>query len=244
MDRALDVELKVLMIIRDSPVPMGAGAIRRELERRGMFLSEATVGRLLTDLEVRGMLRKDRNKGRHMTELGLNRLALLERNSLSSAMAMGLVDSILSREGERILELLEARRAVEQEVARLAALRGTPDQISALWSSVECMEEAVRMGNPVWEEDSRFHRMLAMASGNRLLVSVVELLRQNPFEARELEMVRRKAGRLSNSDHRSIMEAVSNHDPDEAEMAMRRHIDNLVADCRALIGTKTAESGS
>lgn len=237
LDRYDDVELKVLMIIRDSPFPVGAGTLKRQLERRGIFLSEATVGRVLTDLEIRGMLRKDRNKGRHITELGLSRLALLERSSVSSAMAMDLVDSILSREGERMLELLEARRAVEQEVARLAAIRATSDQIRALWSSVECMEEAVRCGSPVWEEDSRFHRMLSMASGNRLLVSVVELLRQNSFEARELEMVRRKVGRLANSDHRCIVEAISKRDPEEAEMCMRRHIDNLMEDCRAIIGS-------
>jgi len=234
LDRGAELELNVLMIIRDSMVPMGAGAIRRELERRGIFVSEATVGRLLVDLEILGMLRKDRNKGRKITDLGLKRLELLERDSVSRSMASNLVDSILSDERDRIMDLLEARRAVEQEVARLSAQRATEDQIRALWASAECMEEAVRRGNPVWEEDGRFHRMLAMASGNRLLVAVVELLRQNPFDARGLEMVRRLSGRLANSDHRSIMEAVERRDPHGAEMAMRRHIDNLVEDCRRL----------
>lgn len=226
------VVLEVLQLIQGAPEPLGAGALRWGLQQRGFSLSEATVGRLLGDLEAQGYLEKDRNKGRRLTPEGRKHLALLEQASARDSAARDFVDSVLSQDRDRILELLEARRAVEQETARLAAQHATEEDVEDLRRSVQVLETQALEGRGVSEEDTRFHRILARAGGNRLLAAAVDLLRQNPFYARELEIIRREVGRGQNPDHRRILEAVEQHDPELAELAMRRHLDNLMEDCR------------
>ena len=227
-----EVVKDLLLLIQEAAEPLGAGALRWGLQERGHGLSEATVGRLLGDLEAQGFLEKDRNKGRRLTPEGRKHLALLEQASVRDSAARDFVDSVLSQDRDRILELLEARRAVEQETARLAAQHATEEDVEDLRRSVQVLETQALEGRGVSEEDTRFHRVLARAGGNRLLGAAVDLLRQNPFYARELEIIRREVGRGQNPDHRRILEAVEQHDSELAELAMRRHLDNLMEDCR------------
>ena len=134
------VVLEVLQLIQEAPEPLGAGALRWGLQQRGFSLSEATVGRLLGDLEAQGYLEKDRNKGRRLTPEGRKHLALLEQASARDSAARDFVDSVLSQDRDRILELLEARRAVEQETARLAAQHATEEDVEDLRRSVQVLE--------------------------------------------------------------------------------------------------------
>jgi GntR family transcriptional repressor for pyruvate dehydrogenase complex len=121
-------------------------------------------------------------------------------------------------------EMYEARRALEVGVAGLAAERATDDQIAtiaeevtSLFASLDDPEEFVR-------HDVRFHRAVAVASGNPILASLVEMVatifyahrRKLAEESRDLK----EAAQM----HRAIYHAIRARDPKRARAAMNEHL--------------------
>jgi GntR family transcriptional repressor for pyruvate dehydrogenase complex len=129
--------------------------------------------------------------------------------------------------------LLELRRILEVEIARLAARRAEPQQLEAMWETVELM----RHGKPEdgMEHDLRFHRLLAEATGNKLLPLVMEpvepLLRAN----REAT-IHDNPGVLKRSieAHEKILAYVEAGDEEGARTAMRGHMDQVEGEVRKM----------
>jgi len=223
--------LCVLSFLEERPEPAGAGAVRRRLLECGHTQAEATVGRLLRDLDDRGWTERRGNQGRVLTPEGREHRAELEQEQRRSESAREFLDTLVIEDKSQILDLLVARRAVEREVARLAAIHADAQDVADLRRSVQQQEGFAQSGRSVADEDTAFHSILARAAKNRVLMAAMDLFRANAQYALELEQIRRRMGRLTNTDHRKILEAVEQRDPDMAELAMRRHIDNVLADC-------------
>jgi len=68
-------EIEILRILSESPEPIGSTFIRRELEKRGFFLSERTVRYHLKMLELRGLVSGHERSGRTITDKGLEELS-------------------------------------------------------------------------------------------------------------------------------------------------------------------------
>lgn len=68
-------EIEILRILSESNEPLGSTIIRRELERRGFFLSERTVRYHLQMLELRGLVSGHERGGRTITSKGLEELS-------------------------------------------------------------------------------------------------------------------------------------------------------------------------
>lgn len=124
-------------------------------------------------------------------------------------------------------ELLEARRLIEPQVAHLAALRAEAADLEVMH---HYETNAARAGD--WAEwdrwDELFHRALAEASGNGLLISTVDQILRAKKRTR-WTITRAKVfdpdlrDRYS-SEHLAVTAAVAAHDPGAAEQAMLRHI--------------------
>ncbi|MEM2789903.1 MAG: NrpR regulatory domain-containing protein [Candidatus Bathyarchaeia archaeon] len=67
-------EIEILRILSESNEPLGSTLIRRELEKRGFFLSERTVRYHLHMLELRGLVSGHERSGRTITSKGLEEL--------------------------------------------------------------------------------------------------------------------------------------------------------------------------
>ena len=67
-------EIEILRILSESTRPVGSTVIRRELERRGFFLSERTVRYHLQMLELKGLV-SGHERGRTITSKGLEELS-------------------------------------------------------------------------------------------------------------------------------------------------------------------------
>jgi len=76
-------------------------------------------------------------------------------------------------EEESPFELLEARKAVETEIAGLAAEKATKEDISAIQESLDKMKSAITNIPQVMEFDREFHINIAKAAHNSLLFSVM-----------------------------------------------------------------------
>ncbi|MCS7098333.1 MAG: NrpR regulatory domain-containing protein [Candidatus Methanomethyliaceae archaeon] len=68
-------EIEILRILSEASEPMGSTLIKRELERRGFFLSERTVRYHLQMLELKELVSEHEKGGRVITQKGLEELA-------------------------------------------------------------------------------------------------------------------------------------------------------------------------
>jgi GntR family transcriptional repressor for pyruvate dehydrogenase complex len=123
-------------------------------------------------------------------------------------------------------QMYEARRVLEVGAAGLAAERATPDQIASLADEVASLFE--RMGDPLrfLNHDITFHRIVAEASGNPIIGTLVETVSALYYDRR-----RRTAEQASDRDlidaaeaHRRIYQAIRAHDAEAARRAMHEHL--------------------
>lgn len=130
-----------------------------------------------------------------------------------------------------IEQLFEYRIALEGEIARLAALRRTPEALDRIEAELHEPEEVLRLGAPELARDAnfRFHRAVARATGNAFHVATIEqlpnLVGLGPVEVRNFGE-RDPATRIAmlNAEHRSILEAIRARDAARAQAEMVAHI--------------------
>jgi len=125
------------------------------------------------------------------------------------------------------VDTLEARMAIEPTLARLAALRGTQSDFDKLFESAEASRLAK---DPISYEnaDAAFHRRIAAASRNPVLVTIFEALLLVASD-RSWRHGRETAHCINNQAryavaHRKIAAAISERNPKAAEEAMRAHL--------------------
>jgi len=125
------------------------------------------------------------------------------------------------------VDTLEARLAIEPQQARLAALRATPGDIDKLFEAAEASRNAK---DPVSYEkaDAAFHRRVAAAARNPLLIAVFDAVLEIASEGswrhgRETaHCINRQAEYAA--AHRRIAVAIAGRNPTLAEEAMRGHL--------------------
>jgi DNA-binding FadR family transcriptional regulator len=176
----------------------------------------------LTRNRVRGSLRKLASEGlvwRHVgqgTYFGPRLSPFLTRKN---------VDTLAATTYPR--EVMEARLSFEPEMARLAALNSTGQHVSEIELCLERMRGTTDWN--VWAAcDAQFHRLVAAASGNALLLAM--------FDTMQAGRSKQIWGRLGNSpfrelrykhvlaEHGAVLAAIRERDPDGAAEAMRRHL--------------------
>jgi len=82
-------------------------------------------------------------------------------------------------------------------------------------------------GEAAVAEDSEFHYAIALASGNSVVLKVLDILMDLLRDTRERSL--QVEGRLQRSlaGHRRILAALKRHDAEAAKAAMRRHIEDV-----------------
>jgi len=125
-----------------------------------------------------------------------------------------------------VLETFHLRSILEAEAAGLAAERMTEEGIAALLKNSDeefaLAERAHEDGfyERAYELNKEFHRLIARASGNRRLADLIERLMEDmrrmlAFDPRFVEP----------RQHMEIIEALKHRDRAEAELAMKRHME-------------------
>lgn len=133
---------------------------------------------------------------------------------------------------ELVLQLVEARLAIEPGIAALSAEHRTDDAVTRLELALDTALRDLADTRP----HLNFHRELASASGNQVLFEVVDsLLAVRGREQRRVRVLIRDR-RRDYDQHRAIFEAVRDGDPAAAERLTRAHLQHLRDDIAERVG--------
>jgi len=225
-----DRELELLSIVRDSDEPIGSWALMEVFEERGISLSPATFGRMLTELEKEGYLERKSYKGRVITKKGIAAIAQAESLRRMESYRKRLEDLLSSRVLRHFLMVLAARKAVEREIACLAAQNITKKELARLEALERIREYNDRHLINAPEHDIEIHRIIAHASRNSALVIFSEILMTMRQQSAVFDSMRMHMQRPYFISHRKTIEALKAHNPKAAEKSMVEHIETLIRD--------------
>jgi len=182
-------------------------------------LSRTSVREALRILEVRGLLtiRAGRGGGAVVRHPGASELAASAR-----IVVRGSAVSLRS--------MLQTRIAVEPSCVALAVSRGDADALDALDACNHALAGAREVSHFL-RANAEWHVAMVRATGNELLVGLVEALAEATYDARgAVGRVDLGVRCATSHAHRAITAAVRDGDADLARRRMVRHLEAYLAD--------------
>jgi GntR family transcriptional repressor for pyruvate dehydrogenase complex len=193
-------------------------------------VSRLSVREATRTLEARGLL--EISKGRRPRVAAPN-----------SSLVGDFFQIAVRRDPRALLDLIEVRRALEVHIAALAARRATNGEIADMEMAIDAMRASDHDFDAFHTADVRFHENLAAASGNRMLVFLIEAFAEPLRESRERSFAghRARGGHVDDviEQHEAILDAVKARNPKAAAQAMRDHLQQTEQDLRTLLQQTT-----
>lgn len=220
----------IAQIINRVGAPVGAWSLKDELEKVGIYCGTATVGRYLKELDHKGITVQKSNQGCILTCYGRQWLG-----KLSDDVARALVHSESSQamrvdHYSQLVDLIQARKALEVAAAQLAAQKATQDDLLLLRHSVMAHYRYVAENKDPTDPALEFHSVVAQISHNRFMKTMLDML---IFEERNIEgqietLITRERGDIYVVEHEDISNAITAGDGAQAASLMGAHIDKLL----------------
>jgi GntR family transcriptional repressor for pyruvate dehydrogenase complex len=133
----------------------------------------------------------------------------------------------LTRRRAMVGELLDFRKMLEPPLAARAAMHASVEEISELEEILHRQQEKLKQGQAAVAEDAEFHYNIALASGNSVVLKVLDILMDLLRDTRERSLQVDGRPQKSVAGHRRILAAIKRHDAEAAKAAMRRHIEDV-----------------
>jgi len=216
----------------------------------------------LTDLIARNVLKPgDRLPPERelCKQFGVGRSSL--REALRSLSVMGILDGRIGEgtfvcdnsqyleralqwgfrlDGKKLQDLSETRLMLESQNVLLAAERATETDLEAIVEALAGMEGALQDWERFLENDLRFHLLIAKATHNSILYSLLETTRNHLQEwikgsLSEPSLAGPRA-ELSLREHHKILAALRQRDTEGARLAMAAHIRSSGEDLQVQVG--------
>ncbi len=126
-----------------------------------------------------------------------------------------------------VLQMVDVRMINETQCARLAAERADDSHIENMAEVLECARRAIagRDIHAMMSFDREFHLLLAGASKNFELAEVLRKLNERSLRFWFISFTTPDHHHTFQRQHEAVFEAVRSHNGDEAEHAMRAHIE-------------------
>jgi len=184
-------------------------------------VSRTAVREAVKALREKGLVEAYPGKGTFITSGSSNPM----RQSLDRMMRSAQVDATSS--------LVEVREILEPEIAALAAVRATQENLNSLREAVAVMDGAKRDPDAYIEADLDFHLELAEAAANPLILSLIDsivgVLREQRMRIFEVD----GGPDRGQYHHKKILEAMEHQDAEGAREAMRAHLRQVREDSRS-----------
>ena len=189
-------------------------------QARGFRVSRASVREALRSLVEMGLVTtvRGRGGGSFVNRANPDPVA----RNLGEAM-----DVLLHLDAINVAELLEARRALEGTCARMAAERRSEEHLDAIEAVIDDAADPALPPEPWLDLDVRFHREVAEAAENRVLMVPLSALHAT-VQPRLNQAIRPLIVREDiDAQHVAIFTAIRDRDGAAATAAVDRHIDHL-----------------
>ena len=177
-------------------------------------VSRSSIRDAIRSLELTGLVEPRQGAGTIVRELSAESLV----NPFANA---------LKRRQELVSELLDFRKMLEPPLAARAATHASPDEVSEMEEILQRQEATLSHGEASIAEDAEFHYSIALASGNSVVLKVLDILMDLLRETRERSLQLQGRPQRSLAGHRRILAAIKRHDAEAAKDAMRRHIEDV-----------------
>lgn len=175
-------------------------------------VSRTVVREAVHQLKSRGLLRSRQGSGMYV----------------AAPVRRGLALEVEALDPNRLVaQIAEVRRALEGEIAALAAERATRRQAAAIRRAALALERAVAAGGDGIEEDLAFHRLIAEATGNPQFGRILGFLEQYLRDAMQLMRgndLRHDHLAAVHAEHLAIADAIVAGDPGAARRQALRHM--------------------
>lgn len=204
-----------------------AGQIFEALEK-DILTGKLKRGDVLTENEISSMLGVSRTPVRE----AISRLA--QENMVEETSKGIKIIGISDKDADTIYEI---RERLESMVAREAAENITPELLDELKHSLDYHEFCLTKNDTekIHECDDNFHEIFYRASGNNVLYNTLLPLHRKIKKYRKLTVGDPKRAVQSHKEHVVIYNALAAHDPDKAEEAILKHIENAQKHARKRI---------
>jgi GntR family transcriptional repressor for pyruvate dehydrogenase complex len=207
--------------------------VAKQIER--LILKKLKPGdKLPSERELAEMLQVSRSSIRDAIR-GLELMGLVEPRQgagtivrePSAEKSLNPFEDALKRRQELVSELLDFRKMLEPPLAARAATHASPDEIAEMEEILQRQEATLSRGEASIAEDAEFHYSVALASGNSVVLKVIDILMDLLRETRERSLQLEGRPQKSLAGHRRILAAIKRHDAEAAKDAMRRHIEDV-----------------
>jgi GntR family transcriptional repressor for pyruvate dehydrogenase complex len=206
-----DIVANLLTLIRERKLRSG-DKLPPERELAAMMqVSRPSLREALRALAIMNVIEIRQGDGTYVT-------------SLEPKLLMSHLDFVFALTDAALLELFEARRIVEPDLAALAAARIDDQGLAALHECVQRSLTLVDDPEAFAAADLELHERIAAAAGNSILERCLAGFSQLGRMSRQRTVAPSGAIAQSVHDHLAIVAAMQTRDPDAARQAMLDHL--------------------
>ncbi|MEO8430660.1 MAG: FCD domain-containing protein [Acidobacteriota bacterium] len=233
-----ELEYRILEALAASTGKVGSGTLYLHLRDQNFQVSQATIGRALHDLDRRGITIRVSNQGRVLTAAGKRHLSDIRQWEDMRYWLEKIIADTRPGTQTDYTEALDALAYLEGHLARLAAVRATGRDLSAMGRILDLHEKKLNTMSLGREQGLSFHALMAKAARNKFLESAVNMIWSGNHDLRKLwAHAYPLTGRYSFPDHLHVFQAISRRDPARAERAMRAHYEIFTQSVRRHFGS-------
>jgi len=211
---AEEIADRIRALILDGTLPTGAPlpGERQLAERFGV--SRGSIRDAFRMLETIGLLEMRHGQGTFPRELSVDRLVTP-------------LASVLTHRRDLESELMDVRRMFEPAIARVAATRIGDADLAGLRRILQAQHRKLKSRHSAIEEDTAFHAALARATGNTVVVRIMETLNDLLLQSRKRALQQKNRPERSLAGHEAVVAALERRDADAAASAMLDHINQI-----------------
>lgn len=211
---AQNIADQLLKDIKDAKYPIGSRLPAERVLAQQFAVSRPTIRNAIQHLESFGCVETRRGSGSYVKAMDLRKPE--SENAFSTP--------LITKETMNC-DVIEVRMLLDTEIAAMAAVRRTPEQLALLKDNIAQMRASISRGG-LWEEDdASFHMLLCKAANNPVLYNLVEMSSAlYTYTTRLSKGITGDTPELFVDQHEQLLMAIENRDAERARMLARQHI--------------------
>ena len=223
---------ELVRFIRDNQLQKGDRLPPTVQLARMMGVSLATLREALKELEAFGVVSARQGRGVFVKS---QRLDLLVRPFPYAG--------LYPLEPAEVMDLMDARRLIEVETARLAARRAGGGHLGRMQELLELMRAEMERPDEFIQHDVAFHMAIAESSGNQVYPRLLAAVRETFLAQQKMAVSLPGAAERACYYHERLWRAIRDGDPEEASRAMAAHLGDIKRHLARALGVSAAVDG-